>query len=156
MWIIGVDYHPSVQQIAFVNTDTGECGERRLNHSDGEAEKFYRELKAAGCSVRVGMEASGHARSFFVSFVNILSATDPLQHSLAPLIGWIRVNPYDVIMSSCQRRMTLFSMHASKQSSLARLPMETCRSATNCRPKTTSLHDSGSAVSPFVGLFRIL
>ena len=46
MWIIGVDYHPSVQQIAFVNTDTGECGERRLNHSDGEAEKFYRE---AGC-----------------------------------------------------------------------------------------------------------
>jgi hypothetical protein len=39
-----VDYHPSVQQVAFVNTDTGECGERRLNHSDGEAEKFYREL----------------------------------------------------------------------------------------------------------------
>ena len=48
MWIIGVDYHPSVQQIAFVNSDTGECGERRLSHSDGEAEKFYRELKAAG------------------------------------------------------------------------------------------------------------
>src|SRR6516165_66923 len=64
MWIIGVDYHPSVQQIAFVNTDTGECGERRLSHSDREAEKFYRELKAAGCSVRVGMEASGHARWF--------------------------------------------------------------------------------------------
>ena len=64
MWIIGVDYHPSVQQIAFVNTDTGERAERRLNHSDGEAEKFYRDLKAAGCSVRVGMEATGHARWF--------------------------------------------------------------------------------------------
>ena len=64
MWIIGVDYHPSVQQIAFVDTDAGECGERRLNHSDGEAEKFYRELKAAGCKVRVGMEATGHARWF--------------------------------------------------------------------------------------------
>src|SRR5215467_12785616 len=64
MWIVGVDYHPSVQQIAFVNTDTGECGERRLSHSDREAEKFYRELKAAGCSVRVGMEATGHARWF--------------------------------------------------------------------------------------------
>ena len=64
MWIIAVDYHPSVQQIAFVNTDTGECGERRLNHSDGEAEKFYRELKAVGCRVRVGMEATGHARWF--------------------------------------------------------------------------------------------
>ena len=64
MWIIGVDYHPSVQQTAFVKTATGECGERRLNHSDGEAEKFYRELKAAGCKVRVGMEATGHARWF--------------------------------------------------------------------------------------------
>jgi macrolide transport system ATP-binding/permease protein len=64
MWIIGVDYHPSVQQIAFVNNDTGECGERRLSHSDGEAEKFYRELKAAGCKVRVRMEATGHARWF--------------------------------------------------------------------------------------------
>jgi len=59
-----VDYHPSVQQIALVNTDTGECGERRLNHSEGEAEKFYRELKAEGCRVRVGMEATGHARWF--------------------------------------------------------------------------------------------
>src|SRR6516162_2530235 len=64
MWIIGVDYHPSVQQIAYVNTDTGECGERRLSHSEGEAEKFYRELKAEGCRVRVGMEATGHARWF--------------------------------------------------------------------------------------------
>ena len=64
MWIIGVDYHPSVQQIALVNIDTGEYGERRLNHSEGEAEKFYRELKAAGCRVRVGMEATGHARWF--------------------------------------------------------------------------------------------
>jgi tRNA splicing endonuclease len=59
-----MDYHPSVQLIAFVNTDTGECGERRLSHSDGEAEKFYRELKAEGCSVRVGMEATEHARWF--------------------------------------------------------------------------------------------
>ncbi len=64
MSIIGVDYHPSVQQIAFVNADTGDCGERRLSHSDEEAEKFYRELKAAGCKVRVGMEATGHARWF--------------------------------------------------------------------------------------------
>jgi hypothetical protein len=42
MLMIGVDYHPSVQQIAFTDTETGEVGERRLNHSDGEAEKFYR------------------------------------------------------------------------------------------------------------------
>jgi hypothetical protein len=47
MWIIGVDYHPSVQQIAFVNTDTGECGERRLNHSDGEAAVQARHMLSA-------------------------------------------------------------------------------------------------------------
>jgi hypothetical protein len=30
MMIIGCDYHPSFQQIAFVDTETGECGERKL------------------------------------------------------------------------------------------------------------------------------
>jgi transposase len=64
MVIIGVDYHPSDQYIAFVDTETGECGERRLNHRDGEAEKFYRELKQRGASVRVGMEATGYSRWF--------------------------------------------------------------------------------------------
>jgi hypothetical protein len=59
MIIIGVDYHPSDQYIAFVDRETGEYGERRLNHSEGEAEKFYRELAARAVSVRVGMEATG-------------------------------------------------------------------------------------------------
>jgi transposase len=62
--IIGVDYHPSDQYIAFVDTETGEGDERRLNHSDGEAEKFYRELAARGASVRVGMETTGYTRWF--------------------------------------------------------------------------------------------
>ena len=64
MIIIGVDYHPSDQYIAFVDTETGEYGERRLNHGDGEAEKFYRELAARGISVRVGLEATGYSRWF--------------------------------------------------------------------------------------------
>src|SRR6476620_4997782 len=63
MIIIGADYHPAFQQIAFVDTDTGEFQERRLEHRE-EAEKFYRELAAQGKRVRVGMEASGHARWF--------------------------------------------------------------------------------------------
>ena len=63
MLIIGCDYHPGLQQIAFVDKETGECGERRLAHRE-EAEQFYRELKAGGLSVRVGMESSGHARWF--------------------------------------------------------------------------------------------
>ena len=46
-----------------MDTDTGEFQERRLQHSE-EAEKFYRELAAEVMKVRVGMEASGHARWF--------------------------------------------------------------------------------------------
>jgi hypothetical protein len=61
MIIIGVDFHPEFQQIASVDTDTGEFLEQRLAHRE-EAEKFYRGL--AGQKVRVGMEASGHARWF--------------------------------------------------------------------------------------------
>jgi transposase len=64
MIIIGVDYHPSDQYIAFVDTETGEYEERQLNHSAGEAEKFYRELARRGASVRVGMEATGYSRWF--------------------------------------------------------------------------------------------
>jgi hypothetical protein len=48
------DYHPSFQQMAFLDQETGEYDERRLNHSDGEAERFYRELKQRGVSVRGG------------------------------------------------------------------------------------------------------
>jgi transposase len=63
MIIIGCDYHPGFQQIAFVDTETGDCGERRLPHRE-EAEKFYRDVAGQGKAVRVGMEASGHARWF--------------------------------------------------------------------------------------------
>jgi len=63
MIIIGVDFHPEFQQIALVDTDTGELQEQRLQHRE-EAETFYRELAARGMQVRVGMEASGHARWF--------------------------------------------------------------------------------------------
>src|SRR5258705_878505 len=61
MIIIGVDFHPEFQQIASVDTDSGEFQEKRLAHRE-DAETFYRAL--AGEKVRVGMEASGHARWF--------------------------------------------------------------------------------------------
>ena len=63
MLIIGCDYHPSFQQIAFVHTQTGELGERRLVHRE-EAEQFYGKLKEQSVKVRVGMESSGHSRWF--------------------------------------------------------------------------------------------
>ena len=61
MMIIGCDFHPRFQQIAFVDQETGEFGERRLSHP-GEAEQFYRSL--AGRKVRIGAEATGNFRWF--------------------------------------------------------------------------------------------
>jgi len=61
MLIIGCDYHPSFQQIAWLDEETGECGGQRLGH-DGEAQTYYRGL--IGRRVRVGMEARGAARWF--------------------------------------------------------------------------------------------
>jgi transposase len=63
MIIIGVDFHPEFQEIASVDTDTGEYQEKHLAHPE-EAEQFYRALASVGQMVRVGMEASGHGRWF--------------------------------------------------------------------------------------------
>jgi len=62
--IIGVDYHPSFQEIASLDRETGEYGERQLNHGDGQADRFYRDLKQQAVRVRVGMEATGCSRWF--------------------------------------------------------------------------------------------
>src|SRR5215468_1113259 len=61
--IIGVDFHPEFQEIAAVDSDSGEYQEKHLTHP-GEAEQFYRCLASLGQAVRVGMEASGHGRWF--------------------------------------------------------------------------------------------
>ena len=61
MLIIGVDFHSRFQQIAMVDTEAGELIERRLEHGNGEAKKFYAGLHPP---VRVGMEATGYAQWF--------------------------------------------------------------------------------------------
>jgi transposase len=61
MLIIGCDFHPKFQQIAYVDQESGEYGERRLNHPE-EATQFYRSL--AGSKVRIGLEATGNFRWF--------------------------------------------------------------------------------------------
>jgi transposase len=61
MLIIGVDFHSRFQQIAMVDTETGELVERQLEHASGEAKKFYVGLAKP---VRVGMEATGYAQWF--------------------------------------------------------------------------------------------
>jgi transposase len=56
MLIIGCDFHPSFQQVAIFDNQTGEMGSKRLKHRE-EAEQFYRGLESGA---RVGMEACGH------------------------------------------------------------------------------------------------
>jgi hypothetical protein len=40
MKIIGCDLHTRYQQIAMLDSDTGEVEERRLEHQNGEARAF--------------------------------------------------------------------------------------------------------------------
>ena len=61
MMIIGCDYHPSWQQVCWVDTETGETRERKLEHASGEAEKFYQELPGP---VLIGMESTGNCQWF--------------------------------------------------------------------------------------------
>jgi len=61
MMIIGCDFHPRFQQIAYLDQETGEYGEYRLSHPE-EAGQFYRSL--AGRRVRIGTEATGNFRWF--------------------------------------------------------------------------------------------
>jgi len=61
MMIIGCDFHPSWQQVAWLNTETGETGERKLVHVSGDAKVFYQHLAAP---VLIGMEATGNSQWF--------------------------------------------------------------------------------------------
>jgi len=61
MMIIGCDFHPSWQQIAWLDSETGETGEQKLVHAGGEARQFYQQLAAP---VLIGMEATGNSQWF--------------------------------------------------------------------------------------------
>ena len=61
MKIIGCDFHTRQQQIAMLDTETGELVERQLQHENGEARKFYEQLAGP---VRVGIEATGYTLWF--------------------------------------------------------------------------------------------
>jgi len=57
MMIIGCDFHPSWQQVCWLDTETGETGEQKLVQALGDAERFYRQLSAPAL---IGMEATGN------------------------------------------------------------------------------------------------
>ena len=61
MFIIGCDLHTRYQQIAMLDTSTGEVVTRRLQHGNGEVRAFYASLQGP---VRVGIEATGATQWF--------------------------------------------------------------------------------------------
>jgi transposase len=61
MIIIGCDLHTRFQQIAKLDTDTGEVVEKRLEHENGEAKRFYQSLEPP---VLVGIESTGYTLWF--------------------------------------------------------------------------------------------
>jgi len=61
MMIIGCDFHPSWQQISWLDSETGETGEQKLVHGDGQAKSFYGQLTAPAL---IGMEATGNSQWF--------------------------------------------------------------------------------------------
>ena len=61
MILIGCDFHPSWQQVCWVDVETGETAEQKLVHAPGEAEKFYRRFASPA---RIGMEATGNCQWF--------------------------------------------------------------------------------------------
>ena len=66
--IIGCDYHPSWQQICWLDKGTGETGEQKLEHASREAEKFCRQLPGPAL---IGMESTGNCQ-WFVEMVTQL------------------------------------------------------------------------------------
>jgi transposase len=61
MIIIGCDYHPGFEQIALLDTATGEMQTRRVEHAKGEVQAFYASLPKG---TRVGIEATGCTQWF--------------------------------------------------------------------------------------------
>jgi transposase len=68
MLVVGCDFHPSWQQVAWLDTETGETGEQKLVHATGEAKRFYAQLPKPALA---GMEATGNSQ-WFVELVQEL------------------------------------------------------------------------------------
>ena len=68
MLIVGCDYHPRWQQVAWFDTETGEIGEQKLVNGDGEAERWYRQLPVPSL---IGLEATGNSQ-WFLDLLNQL------------------------------------------------------------------------------------
>lgn len=61
MIFIGCDFHPSWQQVCWLDLETGETEESKLVHAPGAAETYYRRFPAPA---RIGLESTGNGQWF--------------------------------------------------------------------------------------------
>ena len=61
MLIVGCDYHPRWQQVAWLDPETGETGEQKLVNGNGEAERWYGQLPVPSL---IGLESTGNSQWF--------------------------------------------------------------------------------------------
>jgi transposase len=61
MTIVGCDFHPGWQQVAVLDTETGDIQELKLENANGEAARFYAQLNPPAL---VGFEACGNTQWF--------------------------------------------------------------------------------------------
>jgi hypothetical protein len=80
MIIIGVDFHPEFQQIALVNTETGELRELRLNHPNEAAGPLRGAFR-----LKVG--------SFALPSPTMMSPTSPIINSCWLPSSYVRFQP---------------------------------------------------------------
>lgn len=89
MIIVGCDFHPSYQQVAILNSETGEVKELMLTHRGGDVESFYRQLEGPAM---IGMEAVGNSQWF-------LQMLQRLGHEV-----WVAMLPRSVPVTCVSRR----------------------------------------------------
>src|SRR5262252_7082979 len=71
MTFVGCDLHTRTQQVAMLDTDTGEVSERQLAHEGTAVEDFYAALPGP---VTIGIESTGYA-AWFHTLMQRLGAT---------------------------------------------------------------------------------
>jgi len=92
MILIGCDFHPSWQQVCWLNMASGETNNQKLVHASGDAEKFYRRLAVP---VRVGIEATGNCQWF-------LELLGKLGHEVRGTLKFICWTTFQVIQEHSQ------------------------------------------------------
>jgi hypothetical protein len=108
MIIVGCDFHHGWQQVAVLDTETGEVTECKLVNGNGEAERFYRRLPAPSL---IGIEACGNIH-WFLDLLQQLGHEVWMGDAAKIRVSWSRQTP-------CRARPGLWPWNQCKKSASA-------------------------------------